>query len=166
MGQITKKLNYTSQKQLCRDIQNHADFTDTVLIVISDDNDNFLSEYERVFADVLVVEFMDTQMENHPRAMKRQHAAEIKDFILKHADKNILVQCDQGESRSVAVVCAVHRYRHELREELLLWYNPRLHPNILVYSLMCKAFGIKFPMTRFRHFLNRYALKRKINMHK
>ena len=166
MGQITKKLNYTSQKQLCRDTQNYTDFTDTVLIAISNGDDDFLPEYEKIFDDVLVIKFMDTQIKNHPRAMKRHHATKIKDFILKYADKNILIQCDQGESRSVAVVCAVHRYRHELRKELLLWYNPRLHPNILVYSLMCKAFGIKFPMTRFRHFLNRYALKRKINMHK
>lgn len=52
----------------------------------------------------------------------------------------LFVCCDSGESRSTAMAAAVMRYNR--MDEMFIWKNPHYHPNPLVYTLLCEAFGI------------------------
>lgn len=52
----------------------------------------------------------------------------------------LFVCCDSGESRSTAMAAAVMRYNR--MDEMVIWRNPHYHPNPLVYTLLCEAFGI------------------------
>jgi len=70
----------------------------------------------------------------------KEQAKEIVDFILKHKDKNVIVNCKAGVSRSSAVALFCHDY---LKYEWLEVGRKRAVPNKLLYELM-KEYYLSF----------------------
>lgn len=103
----------------------------------------------------LCMEFDDTTIESSARSFTLRKAEEIRNFI-DSLEKDIVVLyicCDSGESRSTALCAAIMRYTKV--NDKNIWNNPYYHPNILVYKMQCKAFGLLTP---------RICLLRKIRM--
>lgn len=100
------------------------------------------------FIEVLELEFHDLLSEEELKEVKarwiaphRDHAKAIAEFIRKHEDKNILVHCEAGVSRSAAV-CRV-------LEEMGWEYRPitsfgTSHANPLLVRLLKKELGLSY----------------------
>lgn len=90
-------------------------------------------------------------------------ANKIKEYIVNNKIDNLVVCCDCGESRSSAIACAIMRYLN--MDEDKIWNNPKYHPNILVYKIMCEAFELDVNDTLLeeRKLINDNALKEAIN---
>ncbi len=90
----------------------------------------------------LCLEFDDIINASSISAFNLQLAEQIKTFIDSvHNKVDVLyVCCDSGESRSTALSAAIMRYLGQ--NDKKIWTNPHYHPNLLVYKIQCKAFGI------------------------
>lgn len=69
--------------------------------------------------------------------MKHKDAKKIAEFISKYEDKNIIVHCDAGQSRSAGVAAAISRYYNNYDFEY--FENPCYTPNMFCYRLMMNA---------------------------
>jgi len=95
------------------------------------------------FVSLLTMQFADTTVERSMDAFDLQKAKEIKAFVdaLPSRVDTLFVCCDSGESRSTAMAAAILRYLK--LDEWVIWKNSHYHPNPLVYSRLCAAFGIR-----------------------
>ena len=108
--------------------------------------------------------FDDTPDANSARAFSNSDATRIVDFVtgLDANAKILYICCDSGESRSSAIACAVARYLG--KDEMMFWRDPHYHPNPLVYTLQCQAFGLVTSEASTKHklWLNEMELKNAI----
>ena len=91
-------------------------------------------------------------------------AKKIHDFIDEINDKkyNLYICCDSGESRSSAIAACILRKNGE--DENKIWKDYNYHPNILVYDILCKEFGLYNTKLRLKYkkYINDSALRKKI----
>ena len=93
----------------------------------------------------IVIDILDVEDKNHPRAFTRTHANFIIWFInnLPKEVTDIYVCCSKGGSRSPG--CAAALMLMSGRSDKDVWLNPFYTPNLLVFQLLCKEFGIFMP---------------------
>ncbi len=95
-------------------------------------------------------------------------AKKIHSFIDKLDVKKdkLYICCDSGESRSPAIAACILRKNGE--NENQIWRNYNYHPNILVYKILCKEFGLHNTNLRLKYkkYINDFALKKKIKSSK
>ena len=92
---------------------------------------------------LLQLTFADTISETDPRGFTAEHGKDIKSFMeaLPDTVSDLFIFCDAGESRSTAIAAAI--LLASGRSDDAVWNNPFYHPNTLVFSHLCQAFGIK-----------------------
>lgn len=124
----------------------------------------------------LILSFLDTEEPGHVSAFSEPQACETAAFITKSAAsgiKSLTVCCDSGESRSAAIAAAAERSLHPkggkyriliCPNERYIWENPRCHPNLYVYKLLCDKMKMKTTEfgLRLRKRVNDKALKKAI----
>ena len=126
-------------KHLYQYAQN-GDMSDVAVLAVSSydiDTDKL-----KVFSKTLCLNFADITNLNGISAFNKDTAEKIAAYVkeLPHQLDTLFVCCDSGESRSSAMSAAIMRYNR--MDEMSIWKNPRYHPNTLVYSLLCNAFGV------------------------
>lgn len=86
--------------------------------------------------------FADVENPDMKDAFTINHATLIKNFILELPSilTDLYICCDSGESRSPAIAAVLLILSG--RSDDCVWNNPFYKPNLLVYRVMCKAFGI------------------------
>lgn len=88
--------------------------------------------------------FDDRENDDANGAFPIYMAYEIKKLVETNpAAERIYVCCDNGQSRSIAIVCALYRHFGNANMEKLLWNSPHNSANMLVYKRMCGAFDIE-----------------------
>ena len=111
----------------------------------------------------LILCFDDTTNERRERAFTRDIAHRIKSHI-DGLDSNTILYfcCDSGQSRSTALAAATYRYLR--KDEMIIWRDPYLRPNTLVYSMMCEAYGysVNSRQLYYRKYINERAISREI----
>ena len=90
---------------------------------------------------VLHIPFGDVTDPARPDAFREAYGRRIREFADRVPARRLYCCCDSGESRSAAVAAALSRYLG--RDETAFWLEPKLHPNPLVYRLLCRACGLK-----------------------
>lgn len=121
----------------------------------------YIYKYEAVLKPFywMVSEFEDTDDKRNSESFNLRDAKKICDYILTLPSwvTDIYICCDHGQSRSPAVAASVLLATG--RSDDPVWSNPHYKPNILVFKLMCQAFGIKMttPMLILRKLKNRIA---------
>lgn len=120
-----------------------ADLTDCAALCVSSYSIN-LQRLEGLH-DLAAYHFHDTCDSLAEDAFDPETAQAVTGYIqrLPASLDTLFVCCDSGESRSAAMAAAV--LRAQGRNDLRIWRNPHYHPNILVYQLLCSAFGIHVP---------------------
>ncbi len=112
----------------------------------------------------LILNFEDTEIPSQ-NAFNLMLAKKIHDFIntIDFNKYKLYICCDSGESRSAAVACAILRKYKE--NENMIWKDYNYHPNILVYDILCKEFGLRNSKLRLKYkkYINKKALRDKIN---
>ena len=92
-----------------------------------------------LFREALYLKFHDAEDQMHPGIvlMKPIHAKRIWRFLREHQDKiaTLVVQCEQGASRSPAVAAAICRM---LGDDDSRFFNEFV-PNQYVYALLLKT---------------------------
>lgn len=84
-------------------------------------------------------------------------AAAVRDFVDSlPPSSDLFICCDSGQSRSSAIAAATYRYLN--KDEMIVWKDPRYHPNPLVYRLQCEAYGL--PLSRLQLLRRRYISRR------
>lgn len=93
----------------------------------------------------LVLDFLDVEDADLPRAFNRGHARKIIQFLLNLPSNvsDIYVCCSKGGSRSAG--CAAALLKMSGRNDKKVWLNPYYTPNILVYKILCREYGIFMP---------------------
>jgi predicted protein tyrosine phosphatase len=121
------------------------DLTGWVLISVHDQHE---APYNLKVADdqVLRVTFSDVTSEVLRgelwfNTIRVEQAHEILAFIEKHKEKNIVVNCRAGVSRSAAICLFIHLfYGHELKEHFYQVSNP----NPYVLGMLTREYHIKY----------------------
>ena len=86
--------------------------------------------------NVLVVNCLDTEEENHVYAFdKEKHARQILNFVMEAKNEDVFICCDAGESRSPAVAAALYEYEYGETADHI-WKSKDYHPNMHVYRSM------------------------------
>ena len=90
-------------------------------------------------------QYEDLDYEAPGRSVSREDAEAFAGFIkgLQGSVRTLFCCCDAGESRSPAVAAAVTRYFRA--DDMVIWRNPKYHPNLLVYAMLSQALGV--PLT-------------------
>ena len=85
--------------------------------------------------------------EHNPNACSEPDAKTVLAFLkaLPATVTDLYICCDYGESRSPAIAAAV--LLASGRSDSDVWDNPYYHPNALVFSVFCRAFGIALTET-------------------
>jgi predicted protein tyrosine phosphatase len=87
--------------------------SNSVLIMITCEHDEF-PEVHPKWSDILQLKFDDIEgsinnIGSASNVMQEHHAKELLDFVIKHMNCDIFVNCDAGLSRSPAVVVALEQ---------------------------------------------------------
>ncbi|MGN1013090.1 MAG: hypothetical protein ACI4ON_04600 [Clostridia bacterium] len=153
------ELRVTSIKEAKRNLKD-LNLSNIKAIIISSYNDDIETISNE---NKLLIEFDDLNYQSQ-NSFNKNLAQKIKRFIDKiDFDKNKLyVCCDSGESRSSAVAACILRKYGE--KENVIWKDACYHPNIFVYSILCKELGLKNSKIRLKYktFINNKALQKKI----
>ena len=107
--------------------------------------------------------FDDITNSKDPMAFTPVIAERIKSFVFSlEGVSDLFFCCDRGESRSTALACAFMRYYG--LDEMRVWSDADCHPNMLVYSVMCKTLGLSCDeeMQKYLSDINKEALANKI----
>ena len=111
--------------------------------------------------NTLIINFPDVKDKKYPGAFNRAHARKIIEFVsnLSEDVTDIYVCCSKGGSRSPAVAAALLRMSG--RSDMDVWRNPYYVPNTLVYSILCREYGLPIDMfsVRTRTLINEMAFK-------
>lgn len=112
----------------------------------------------------LHVKFADVISRTHPDRFTVEQAKQILSFVdqLDPGITDLYFCCDSGESRSTALAAALMRCFGQ--KQTIIWKNPKYHPNIYVYSVLCKACGLFTPCFYIRHLekVNKRAFRKQI----
>lgn len=86
--------------------------------------------------NILFLQFLDTEVEDHPFCFREEHAEKILAFLSReNANGDLFVCCDSGESRSAAIAAAILRAAGQ--SDRIIWDSSEYHPNRLVYRRLC-----------------------------
>lgn len=93
------------------------------------------------FDDVLQMHFWDVEDDiGQYKALTPEQGTEIKEFILKHPEKQFLIHCHAGHSRSAGVGCAVGKLLDNVDiEDNEISKHSRYEPNRTVYERIIKG---------------------------
>ncbi len=93
----------------------------------------------------LVVDILDIEDKRHPRAFTRAHARMVISFLRQLPEEvtDLYVCCSKGGSRSAG--CAAALMLMSGRSDKDVWLNPFYTPNLLVFQVLCREFGIFMP---------------------
>ena len=93
----------------------------------------------------VIVDIQDVNDEKAIGAFAKEDAQSIISFIRDLPEKvtDLYVCCSEGESRSPG--CAAALMLMSGRSDKDVWRNPFYSPNSLVFSTLCKEFGILMP---------------------
>ena len=129
------------------------------IIVCTDEENEHI--YQCLSENILIINFPDVKDKNYPNAFNREHAKRIIHFVQHLSEKvtDIYVCCTQGSSRSAAVAAALLRMSG--RSDKAVWCNPYYAPNTLVYSNLCREYGILTTgiSVKIRELMNKRAFK-------
>lgn len=125
---------------------NDLNFDDkTVLISITDPDREFLPEnILNMFNDTLSIQFWDIEEAIcQYKPINKEKAIIIKEFILKNKDKNFIIHCEAGISRSAGVGLAVYclinfkgdKYKFSISKNPIKEHF-RYHPNLKVFDMI------------------------------
>lgn len=109
----------------------------TVLIALHDPSHNFHPDSKiKGFDDVLQMKFWDIEEEfGNYKPITQEQADEIREFILRNEDKQFLIHCHAGISRSAGVGVAVERLLDNIRwENSEINWHTRYTPNKVVFE--------------------------------
>jgi len=109
----------------------------TVLISMFDPSHNIHPDSKiQGFDDVLQMNFWDIDSDfGAYKTLTDEQGKEIRDFILKNKEKQFLIHCAAGVSRSAAVGCAVGTLLDNIKwEENEIQIHWRYDPNFAVYN--------------------------------
>jgi len=96
------------------------------------------SYFSKNHDNVLICRFDDTEVKgDFERPISDAQAQEIAKFIMKRKDRNFVVHCAAGISRSGAVGKIISEVQGDKYDKFIL-HNPNVHPNSLVYSKVKK----------------------------
>jgi predicted protein tyrosine phosphatase len=103
----------------------------TVLISINEEHENaYYLQLNRKSPDILTVRFSDVTAprpygDKHYLPISNATALDIIGFIEKNKDKNFLIHCQAGISRSSAICIYLNiKYGHKLKENFWMVSNP------------------------------------------
>ncbi len=122
----------------------------TVLISITDPKSNYLPiEVQKQFNDVLNIQFWDVEEQiGNYKPINEEEALIIREFILKNKNKNFVIHCEAGISRSSGVGLAVLLICEFNCDKYLMAtsYNPitshhRYSPNYAVYDMVSSPYN-------------------------
>ena len=150
-----------SVKEISKDEQEYLS-PENAVIICSSYGERF-KKADR-FNNWLVMDFADVENRDFPTAIKSEHAELVKKYVdsLDENIKRLYICCDRGLSRGPAMKAALLTYRHE--SDMIIWKNPYLNPNTLVYEILCQEFGVRFAHHRAirRKKINDKALRKAI----
>lgn len=112
--------------------------------------------------NILLLNFTDVENKKLYGAFNKRDARRIIQFIKNLSDEvtDIYVCCSKGGSRSPAVAAALLRMSG--RDDKKVWLNPYYVPNILVYRVLCREYGL--PTSRLfvwiRNQMNKHAFRK------
>lgn len=140
----------------------------TIGIIVCSDENNYPEELMKGDASLpaCILSFLDTERREHPSAVKENHAEALKEYlsilfsankllsetnILPDNDKlnlyrdhagtmDLFICCRMGQSRSPAIAAAILSAVGATDD--IIFDNPYYQPNMLVYEMVCKAFGV------------------------
>lgn len=108
----------------------------TVLIALHDPV-HFVHPESKVegFVDVLQMQFWDVEDDiGRYKTLTDEQGTQLKEFILKHSERQFLIHCAAGHSRSAGVGCAVGTLLDNVSwEENDIQKHTRYEPNLTVY---------------------------------
>ena len=132
------------------------------IIICTDDNNpvaTLFPEMQRI-----TLPFADVTNAHRPDAFHASDAHALVQFVYSLPDRvtDLYICCHRGESRSAAVAAALMLASGT--SDRTIWNDPHYHPNPLVFSILCRAFGIFMPspLVRLRTYRSRRALHRAI----
>jgi predicted protein tyrosine phosphatase len=114
---------------------------DIALISISTLPSDKRAVFQNGWSSCLASQFIDTQSSMSERAFDERLAKQMFKFILDNGHRDIVVHCDAGMSRSVAVAEFIHDYfGHDIEFKGIAKDNKDM--NQLVYTLLVKAYEL------------------------
>lgn len=122
----------------------------TVLISITDPKSDFLPvKIQNQFKDVLNIQFwdMEEQIGNY-KPINKEEATIIRNFIINNKDKNFVIHCEAGISRSSGVGLAIllicefncDKYLMATSDNPIKSHH-RYSPNYTVYDMISKPYN-------------------------
>lgn len=122
----------------------------TVLISITDPKSDFLPvKIQNQFKDVLNIQFwdMEEQIGNY-KPINKEEATIVRNFIINNKDKNFVIHCEAGISRSSGVGLAVllicefncDKYLMATSDNPIKSHH-RYSPNYTVYDMISKPYN-------------------------
>lgn len=104
-------------------------------VKFTDNNPNIKNIFRMYFYDI------DHDLNPNMQPPKQENFDGLKDFVDTQSQicKVLLVQCEEGVSRSAAVGAAANEY---LQLQQKIWGQPQYSPNRLVYRMACAELGI------------------------
>ncbi|WP_026489107.1 hypothetical protein [Butyrivibrio sp. XBB1001] len=110
----------------------------------------------------LVIDIIDVEDEKEYGAFRRYHAKRVIYFV-RHLPKEVTdlyVSCSKGGSRSPG--CAAAIMLMSGRSDKDVWLNPFYTPNVLVFKVLCREFGLFMPdiLVAIRQHMNEQAYRK------
>lgn len=148
------KIQIMSEEEALDFYKNYNSNDKYLLISISDrEGDLYFEQKENIKVHQLYFNDIDKEISSPGiKVMDYMQAEEIKRVVIqatKENISNIIVHCYAGISRSGAVGCVIARYLNG--NDIYLWKQGGIHPNKLVYRLMCEVFDIKYSYHDFKY---------------
>jgi predicted protein tyrosine phosphatase len=155
MNEINEKIQILPRYAIIDILQNdRIPPSGTVLISINDNDSPEIialldgeKNHRKSFDDVIVMEFSDLTIYEFNQIPPGQHevilftpelATQLAQFIVKNKDKNFMVHCAAGVSRSGAVGLAI-ACLNDIESEFTAIYKGQILPNQYVFNLTMKA---------------------------
>ena len=98
---------------------------------------------QQVSVRKMTIDIKDYEDKDVPGAISSEQAKLIIHFLekLPSTVSDLYICCSKGGSRSAGCAAAVLRMSD--RSDLDVWQNPYYTPNILVYYVLCKEYGLE-----------------------
>lgn len=99
-------------------------------------------------SNILIEKFEDTEDHTNPKSISDYQAERIINFVSKHKDKDFLIHCTAGISRSGAIATYVHTYLNNVSKEYYReWWefkndNRNIIPNSLIFRKLLNLSSI------------------------
>ena len=104
------------------------------IVITSYSKYDWMNEY----SNACLVKFADTEIKNHPDAVKTSHVRDIAAFLEKSKSNEMVVACDEGVSRSSATAAAILSLCG--CDDDWIWKSAEYRPNVLVYKTVLEYY--------------------------